>query len=176
MKILGKIIKVLFTIVAIAAVIGVIFMTNSLSEHRGPIKSMRTEVSKATEFPSSETLTLGGVDLHISDIKTESLNPESEEIEKGSDYNVYYTLNITNNSTAEARFVEDGFGFVTSEKYQYKSYPATEGIDYTQTTIKSGESYSFKFRVKTDEPLSDIGFIMPQATNPENKLLYISFE
>lgn len=176
MKFLGKLIKVLFGIVAVGAVVGVVFMTNTLSEHRGPIKSMRMEVDKATRYQSAETINLGGVQLHISDIKTESLNPDSKDIEKGDDYNVYYTLNITNNSTSEAKYVEDGFGYVTSSEYQYKSYPTEEGVDYTQTTIQSGETYSFKFRVKTDEELSEVGFIIPQDLNPENKLVFVAFD
>lgn len=176
MKILGKIIRILFTLVAIGAVGVVIFMTNSLSEHRSTIKNMRTSVSKASEYPLSDSVELGAVDLHISDVRTESLNTETAEIEKGEDYNVYYTLNITNNSDSEARFVEDGFGYVTSEDYKYTSYTATAGLDYTQTTIQSGETYDFEFRIKTDEPLSEMGFIIPQEINPSNELIFISFE
>lgn len=176
MKFLGKLIKVLFGLVAVAAVVGVVFMTNTLSEHRGPVKSMRMEVSKAVRYPATEVIDLGGVQLSISDIKTESLNKDSEETKEGDDYNVYYTLNIQNNSSAEAKYVEDGFGYISSEDYQYKSYIAEEDVDYAVTTIKSGQSYSFKFKIKTDEPLSKIGFVIPYDLHPDNELVFIAFK
>lgn len=176
MKFLGKLIKVLFGLGALAAVVGVVFMTNTLSEHRGPVKSMRMDVSKAVRYPSTELIDLGSVKLSISDIKTESLNVKSDEIKEGDDYNVYYTLNIENNSTGEAKYVEDGFGYISSETYQYKSYPAEKDVDYSLTTIESGQSYSFKFKIKTDEPLSKIGFIVPYDLHPNNELVFLAFK
>lgn len=151
-------------------------MTINLSEHKSPANGGRMSVDKAVHYPASETIYLGNVQLKISDIRTESLNPETEEISEGSDYNVYYTLNIQNNSDAEAKYVEDGFGTVSSVDYTYVSYTAEENVDYSQTLIQPGGEYSFNFRVKTDEPLSEVGFLIPEELSPEGDLNFVAFE
>lgn len=171
---IGRIFKTFFFLFSVLAIVAAFYLTTITTEHREQVRDMRFNTSTIDARPTDEFVNLGGVDLKVSNVRARPIN-EDTEISEGDEYYVYYTLTINNNSESEAYYEDEVFGHVTSSDWEYLNYEVDEETPYSMLLLTSNGTHELDFRIKTDEPLSDIGYLIPHEITPDGDNLFIPF-
>ena len=174
MKLLKMLGKLLVLAVMAGGIYYAIHMTQVTTEHRGPIKDLRIKVENATEYKPGDTVEVLDFDVTITDVTFTPLNPQTTEIVEGDEYYIEYTIHVGNNSDSPQSFKKIGIGSTMSVAFDYEDYYLGELTDL-DTPIAPGTQGAYRFRVKTDEPVTKLGFMISYALadkNAQNKILF----
>lgn len=176
---LGAIFKVLGFLAIIGLIVGAFYFTKILSSNRATVKDMSYNLEKSkkvyldtpeeempylqtTVYPDGNKKKKGETEryiIKIKDIELESLNTKTDEIIKGQDYYLFYTVEFTALDNSFVMTELDDLGSISSVDWKYtQEIPQGESKSNYDTIIKKGETRDFKFYIKTNEPVENLGF------------------
>lgn len=175
----GMLIYILFTSVGV------------MSEHRGALQSVGFTTDSVDKFKVGEyadsvsnkstsdgTTVVSKFKTRISAISLEPLNERTPEIKKGDTYLIHFTVEFTP-LTGNFRLRKGGkddighnLGFVYSNSYEYNVYLEDKDSSKYNSLVPKGQTVNLDFYVKTDEPSTDLGFVLsPDLNNIGRKFL-----
>lgn len=173
-KLFGGLFKIIFYATVVGFLVGAFFLTQSMTEHRESVGSKIATVEKSTLRNLNEMQTLNGVELSVTNTYISPINSEDTEIAEGSDYFIYYTLNITNKTGKAILYGASEIGYPLSTAYRYNEYPVSME-SYETVELPPNVTVSLDFYVKTDEPSTELGYMINKAYVPEKDYVYIPF-
>lgn len=193
MRTIGKLLKIPLLLFAVFILVFSVYLTKISTEDRGTVKEVAYDITKSkTHYlldsvesdvtkqsgTSSEELTYK---TSIVNVYTESLNTQVNEIIKGQDYYLYFTVVFTPENhdyelSGDKSKAPNALGTVNSADWQYfLQIPEGKNEADYGGVIPRGQTVMLEYFVKTNEPIEDLGFYLGKKIDKEMYKNYIKF-
>lgn len=187
---MGKGVKIFINILLGFSVVGLLglayYFSTITNGNKETVKDMSYNLEKSpthylgenvpivvTDFSDTEAQQKNAT-ISIKDVHLESLNENTDQIIKGQDYYLYFTIVFTPENYSIEMKENNTLGTISSDDWKYTLFiPDGENESKYIRVIKPKETVEFKFYIKTNEDVEDLGFYTSASIDKETYKNYI---